>query len=179
MAWIRSPSRSQTSCPVTKVGRDRHEGPVQILDPDPGEVLFHGLDQVPAADHARGPDPEIEIRHDPHLVQGARPIFQIVGVAGQISATDHGADRGAGDDVGPESVALQRAQHPQMSPTARDPAAERKAELRTPGRWRKPGSWPILAMDHVNKSVTRLGGLAKSLDRRTSKSFVFAHGFFV
>ena len=69
----------------------------------------------------------------PRTVSAARPVFQRVELAGGVAAADHGADRGADDDVGHDAVREQRAHDADMGKAARGAAAERQPDGRARG----------------------------------------------
>ena len=64
----------------------------------------------------------------PRLVRLRRPILEDVEPACGLAAADHGADRGADDDVGLDAVGEQGAEHADMGKAARAAAAERKPD---------------------------------------------------
>ena len=65
--------------------------------------------------------------------EAARPFLEAVELAGGIAAADHGADRGADDDVRHDAVREQRAHHADMGKAARGAAAEREPDARARG----------------------------------------------
>ncbi len=60
-------------------------------------------------------------------------VLEIVELAGGVAAADHGADRGADDDIGHDAVSGQRAHDADMGKAARGAAAERQADGRAGG----------------------------------------------
>ena len=91
---------------------------------------FELLGEPVAADQAGAGQADVEIAEHAAHGQRARPCFERVELAGGVAAADHGADRGADDDVGHDAVGDQRAQHADMGKAARGAAAEREPDAR-------------------------------------------------
>ena len=85
-------------------------------------VELHASEQPVAA--------EIEVKQseDAALGKAAREFFQFVELPGEVTATHQRADRGAGDHRDLYAGFVERAQHPDMSPTAGTTAAQRKRD---------------------------------------------------
>ncbi len=64
------------------------------------------------------------------LGEPARERLDHVDLARGVTAADHGADRGAGDDVGMDALVVKFEQHADMRPAARGAGPERDADLR-------------------------------------------------
>src|SRR5262245_18827424 len=88
-----------------------------------------------AGDEAR--PRKIEIEEAQHLAarQLAREFFEGGQLAGHVATADHGADRGAGDDVRVDAGLVQRAQNPDVRPPAGRPASKRQADLAITHCW--------------------------------------------
>ena len=83
---------------------------------------------------------EIEIAEHAAPGQAARPVLQHVETAGGMTAADHGADRGADDDVRDDAFARAGSDHADMGKSARGAAAERQPDrrpLRARAAWRR------------------------------------------
>ena len=115
------------------LGRDGGEADRQRLDRRVAEFLFQPRRELAAADQAAAGKRDVEIAEDAALGQAARPFLDDVEPAGGVAAADHGADRGADDDVGLDAVREQRAEHADMGKAARAAAAERKPDGRAHG----------------------------------------------
>ena len=112
------------------LGGDGGEADRQRLDRRVAELLFEPRRELAAADQAAAGQADVEIAEDAALGQAARPFLDDVEPAGGLAAADHGADRGADDDVGLDAVREQRADHADMGKAARAAAAERKPDGR-------------------------------------------------
>ena len=84
-----------------------------------------------AADEAGAGQADIEMAQHAAHRQRARPGLQTVELIGGIAAADHGADRGADDDVGHDAVRDQGAHDADMGKAARGAAAERQTDGRS------------------------------------------------
>ena len=104
----------------------------QIFDGKRAHMPAHHGHQAIAADHAAAHHSEIEIGHDSQPGQRARPALQYIQLAGQMNAANQCANRGAADDVGANAGPIQRTQHADMGPAARDARAQGEADARQP-----------------------------------------------
>ena len=67
-------------------------------------------------------------------LQAARPFLQRVEMAGGIGAADHGADRGADDDIRHDAMGQQGPDDADMGEAARRAAAQRQSDHRLADR---------------------------------------------
>ncbi len=121
-------------------GGDGGEADRQIVDAAVGERGFQLGGEVAAADEPGPGQADVEIAQDAAYRQLACPFFQAVELAGGITAADHGADRGADNDVRHDAVRGQRAHHADMGEATRGTAAEREPDARArDGRLQRRG----------------------------------------
>jgi hypothetical protein len=73
----------------------------------------------------------VEVEKTKHSAAGqvAGELFQGIELAGHVASTDHGADRGAGDDVGIDAGVVEGAKHTDMRPSAGGTATKCQADL--------------------------------------------------
>jgi hypothetical protein len=83
----------------------------QILEAELVHVLLHALVETHAAEQSVAADLKIHQSEDAPLCQAAGEGFKFVELAGQITAADESADRGAGDHVDLDAGLVQRPQH--------------------------------------------------------------------
>ena len=83
-----------------------------------------------AANEAGSGQADIEMAQHAAHGQRARPGFQAVELIGGIAAADHGADRGADNDVGHDAMREQGTHDADMGKAARGAAAERQTDGR-------------------------------------------------
>ncbi len=107
---------------------DGGEADRQIVDAVIGERRVQFGRKMAAANKPGPGQADVEIAEDVAHVEAARPFLQAVELAGGIAAADHGADRGADDDVRHDAVRGERAHHADMGKAARGAAAERKPD---------------------------------------------------
>ena len=86
------------------LGGDGGEADRQLLDQRVAEHLLEPRREPAAADQAGAGQADVEIAEDAAPRQLARPLVEAVELAGGVAAADHGADRGADDDVGLDAV---------------------------------------------------------------------------
>ena len=121
--------------PGADLGGNGNKALGQVLDGDALERGFQHIAQPLAGDEAGAR--EIDIQEAQHLAacQLAGEQLQRRQLAGDIAAPDHGANRGAGDDVGVDAGLVQRPQNPDMRPAAGRPASKRQTDLAITHRW--------------------------------------------
>ena len=112
------------------LGGDGGEADRQRLDRRVAELLFEPRRQLAAADQAAAGKRDVEIGEDAAFGQAARPFLDDVEPARGVAAADHGADRGADDDVRLDAVREQGAKHADMRKAARPAAAKREPDGR-------------------------------------------------
>ena len=114
------------------LGRHRGKFQRQVLDQGLADRGLQLRRKLVAADQARTVELEIEIGKDTARLQAARPFFQRIEVPGRKRPADHGANRGADDDIGDDAVGDQRLDDADMGKAARRSATERKSDDRPP-----------------------------------------------
>ena len=124
-------------------GGDADEALVELLDAAAGERFVEQARQAVAADQAAAGEIEVEQAEDAATGEAAGEFLEVVEGPGDIAAADHGADRGAGDDVGVEAGFDQGPNDADMGPAAGGAAAERQADADPPGRSASSATMPV------------------------------------
>ena len=129
MASTRRPRDSQISWPVPISVATATKRLARSRSCDGLQALVEHVAQALAGDQAGAR--EIEVEEAQHLAprQIAGELLQRVELAGDVAAADHGADRGAGDDVGMDAGLVQRPQDADVRPPAGGAAAQRQTDL--------------------------------------------------
>ena len=150
MASTRRPRDSQISWPVPISVATATKRLDRASMATPFSARVEHVAQPLAGDEAGAR--EVEIEEAQHLAarQLARELLQRGELAGHIAAAHHGADRGAGDDVGVDAGLVQRAQDADMRPAAGRAASERQTDLAITHCW---------APERANSSLTPLADL--------------------
>lgn len=128
MAVISAPLLIQTSWPlltsVATATKGRSRLSIEIL-----QMLLHASGQPHAAEEAGTANGEIEKAGDAPHGERAGEGLQFVQLAGEITAADESADRGAGDHRDLDAFLVQRPEHADMGPAAGSTAAQRQRDL--------------------------------------------------
>src|SRR5262249_32551370 len=111
-------------------GRNARKFERQILDQGIADRGFELACELLAADQAASVQADVEIAENVAHLQSARPLFQRVEMAGDESAADYGADRGADHDIGADAVGKQGPNDADMGKAACGATAERKSDDR-------------------------------------------------
>jgi len=112
------------------LGGDGGKADRQRLDRRVAEFLLQPCRELAAADQAAAGKGDVEIAENAAFGQAARPILDDVEPACGVAAADHGADRGADDDVRLDAMREQGAKHADMRKAARPAAAKREPDGR-------------------------------------------------
>jgi hypothetical protein len=102
---------------------DGDKGCLQLVHPQVTEIMFGFAEQPGARNHA-AIHRHFQIPQHSHGRKAARPFFQNVGMAGQVKSANQRADRASRDDIGDQAQPVDRLQHAQMGPAARDAATQ-------------------------------------------------------
>ncbi len=111
-------------------GGDSGKADRQIFDAGIADRSHQTFGKMAAADQAGAGKTDVEIAQDAAHGERAPPGLHAVELVGGVAAADHGADRGADDDVRHDAVGDERAHHADMGKAARSAAAERQADDR-------------------------------------------------
>ena len=105
-------------------GGDRREPHRQIVDEEVTQAAIEPLRQPPTPNESRARQVDIEIAQDAARAEAAAPLLEAIEVSGRVAPAGDRPNRRARDDVRPEPLADQRADHANVSEAARRPAAE-------------------------------------------------------
>src|SRR5262245_30782422 len=109
------------------LGCDGDEAPRQALDHSFLQPRVKHVAKPLAGKEPRARKIEIEKAQNSPAGQFTGEAFESLQFAGHVAASDHGADRSAGDDIWKDAGLVQGAQHADVRPAAGRPATQRQA----------------------------------------------------